>query len=229
MAKKDAQKILRVGIIQNDTVLEERLLRKRETITIGTTPKCTFIVPIPALKKPVPLIQVHKGSFWLNLLPECRGRLSVGGQVMKLEDASQASQAVSRGDAKLIELDENSRGKVRLHDLTVLFQFVTPPPVLPKPQLPASARGSIRHQIDYALLSFLLASALLLGGGVGSLHYRWDNYWVYQEGRFDVSTRVIEEQLVNEIPKIEFKKKDEPVPEEAPAEEAQDAQDFVVK
>ena len=41
MAKADA-KILRVGIIQGGKIVEERLMRRRERITIGQSPKNTF-------------------------------------------------------------------------------------------------------------------------------------------------------------------------------------------
>ena len=60
MAQKAPHKILRVGIIQNETVLEERVIRRREPITIGASPRSTFIVPVPEMTRPYPLIQIHE-------------------------------------------------------------------------------------------------------------------------------------------------------------------------
>lgn len=230
MAKSAPQKILRVGIIQNDTVLEERLIRKRESITIGTSPKCTFIVPLPPLKRPIPFLQVHKGQYHLAYIPGTRGRLSVQGQVRKLEDAVRLPGIEKRGDVALIPLDENSRGKIRLHDLTILFQFVTPPPTLPKPQLPASARGNFFRQIDYTLLSFLLLSLLMQAGGVGSLEFWWNTYGKYSSSSFNGSKQHLYEELVSEIEiRQEVEVKEEEEPEEEPEEVEEVAQKEVVK
>ena len=222
MAKPAPQKILRIGIIQNDTVLEERLIRKRESITIGTSPKCTFIVPLPPLKRPIPFLQVHKGQFHLAYIPGTRGRLSIQGQVRKLEEAVKMPGTEKRGDVALIPLDENSRGKIRLHDLTILFQFVTPPPTLPKPQLPASARGNFFRQIDYTLLSFLLLSLLIQAGGVGSLEFWWNNYGKYSSSGFN-NTQHLYEELVSEIEvrQAVVKEKEKEEPEEEPEEVAE--------
>jgi TonB family protein len=231
MAKLAPQKILRIGIIQNDTVLEERLIRKLESITIGTSPKCTFIVPLPPLKRPIPFLQVHKGQFHLAYIPGTRGRLSIQGQVRKLEDAVKMPGTEKRGDVALIPLDENSRGKIRLHDLTILFQFVTPPPTLPKPQLPASARGNFFRQIDYTLLSFLLLSLLIQAGGVGSLEFWWNNYGKYSSSSFSSSKQHLYEDLVSEIEIRPETVQEEPEeePEEDPEEVAEVAEKQTVK
>jgi hypothetical protein len=63
--------------------------------------------------------------------------------------------------AWVLPLDERARGKITLADMTILFQFVTPPPPQPRPQLPASVRGSALSGIDWffttvAAVSFLL-------------------------------------------------------------------------
>ena len=61
----------------------------------------------------------------------------------------------------MLPLDERARGKITLADMTILFQFVTPPPPQPRPQLPASVRGSALSGVDWffttiAAMSFLL-------------------------------------------------------------------------
>src|SRR5579863_5095762 len=44
-------KILRIGIIQGGRIVEERLVRKRENITIGQSAKNMFVVPSDALPR----------------------------------------------------------------------------------------------------------------------------------------------------------------------------------
>ena len=64
-------------------------------------------------------------------------------------------------------LDERSRGKISVGDLTILFQFVTPPPQQPRPRLPASVHGSWTTGLDWAFtliggVSFLAHLVLVL-------------------------------------------------------------------
>ena len=46
-----SSKILRIGIIQGGRIVEERLVRKRENITIGQSAKNMFVVPSDALPR----------------------------------------------------------------------------------------------------------------------------------------------------------------------------------
>ena len=39
------RRMLRVGIIHDHRIVEERLLARTDDVTIGTSPKSTFIVP----------------------------------------------------------------------------------------------------------------------------------------------------------------------------------------
>jgi outer membrane biosynthesis protein TonB len=75
------------------------------------------------------------------------GRLSDGGQVYTL-DALKQHRARQVGDGWLLPLSDQSRGKVSIGDLTLLFQFVTEPPKQPRPMLPASVRGTFADRID---------------------------------------------------------------------------------
>ena len=42
-------KVLRVGVILGGKIVEERLIRTRETVTIGQSAKNTFSIPAPEL------------------------------------------------------------------------------------------------------------------------------------------------------------------------------------
>ena len=65
--------------------------------------------------------------------------------------SSRRADSPTREPARSTLLDERSRGKVAVGDLSILFQFVTPPPPQPRPQLPASVRGSCFTGMDWAL------------------------------------------------------------------------------
>ena len=53
-----APKILRIGIIQGARIVEERLVRKRQDVTIGQSTKNMFVIPTEALPKTFTLFEV---------------------------------------------------------------------------------------------------------------------------------------------------------------------------
>jgi hypothetical protein len=161
-----AIKILRIGIIQNGKIVEERLVRKRENVTIGQSTKNTFVVPASnALPRTFTIFELTPAGYAINFSDAMDGRVSLGEQVVALP-ALRQGRAQKRGELWHLLLSDKSRGKVVIGDVTVLFQFVTPPPVQPRPQLPPSVRASLMQNMDWMLLTVVAASFLLHFGFV---------------------------------------------------------------
>lgn len=154
------QRILRIGIILNGNIIEERLVRQRETITIGQSAKNSFSVPIDGLPKSWPLFSMENGQYVLQFADNMDGRLSTANQVFTL-DALKRQGAQQRNGAWCYQLDESARGKITVGEMTLLFQFVTAPPLQPRPRLPASVRGTLADRIDPHLAIILAASIIL--------------------------------------------------------------------
>ena len=158
---KKAPKILRVGIIQGGRIVEERLLRRREQVTVGFSPKNTFVVPISNLPRSFALLDVRGGRYVLNFQKDTKGRVSLEGGVFELAELARSGKARKKAGGFQLELNQQSRGKVVLGEVTLLFQFVAPPPLPPKLKLPASARGGWIKSIEWHFVGFLMVSALL--------------------------------------------------------------------
>lgn len=178
MATQAVQKILRIGIIQNGRIIEEKLLRNREPVTVGQNlKKCTFVVATPELPSVHTLFDVKGGTYVLQFTDAMSGRLSVGDQVHDLAALRASGKAKKAGSAWQIELDERARGKVTVGDTTILFQFVTPPPLRVLPQLPANMRGGLLLFVGSVVglngvfLATMLLSTLFQVGGVAWLVY----------------------------------------------------------
>jgi outer membrane biosynthesis protein TonB len=154
-------KILRIGIIQGGRIVEERLVRKRENITIGQSAKNMFVVLSDALPRNWLLFEMSGAGYVAHFSDGMDARIAVGNEIISLSQLKQTGKIQKRGASWVLPLDERARGKITLADMTILFQFVTPPPPQPRPQLPASVRGSALSGVDWffttvAGLSFLL-------------------------------------------------------------------------
>jgi len=161
-----APKILRIGIIQNGKIVEERLVRKRESVTIGQSTRNTFVVPASnALPRTFTIFELTPAGYALNFSDMMDGRVSLGDQVVALP-ALRQGKAQKKGELWHLLLPERSRGKVVVGDVTVLFQFVTPPPVQPRPQLPPSVRNSLMQNLDWMLVAVVAASFIMHFGFV---------------------------------------------------------------
>jgi TonB family protein len=156
MGQRD-RKILRIGVIQNGKIVEERLLRKREAVTIGQSPRNTFVLPAASVPKSYTLFDLRSGVFHLNFRDNMDGRVSVEDAVLDLRAIRERKLAAKRGDGYNLPLSEKSRGKVVIGDVTLLFQFVIPPPPS-RLQLPATVRGSWFRRFDWNFSSYLLFS-----------------------------------------------------------------------
>ncbi len=154
------QRILRIGILLGGKIVEERLIRERTSVTIGQSMKNTFSIPVEGLPLELTLFSLEEGKYYLRFLNKMDGRLSAGDRVDTL-DALKGRGAVNHGDYWQVPLSENSRGKLSLGDMTILFQFVTEPPRQPKPMLPASVRGTFADRFDPRLSVILGASIIL--------------------------------------------------------------------
>jgi outer membrane biosynthesis protein TonB len=154
-------KILRIGIIQGGRIVEERLVRKRENITIGQSAKNMFVVPSEALPRNWLLFEASGSQYVANFSDGMDARIAVGNEIISLAQLKQTGKIQKKGASWPLPLDERSRGKITLADMTILFQFVTPPPPQPRPQLPASVRGSALSDVDWFFTIIAAASFLL--------------------------------------------------------------------
>jgi hypothetical protein len=153
-------KILRIGIIQGGRIVEERLVRERISVTVGQSAKNMFVVPSEALPRTLVMFEVTPQGYALNYTQSMDGRISLGDAVVPLGQLQQRSVPKPGGFFQL-PLTDKSRGKVIAGDMTLLFQFVTPPPRQPRPQLPPSVRGGFGSQIDGMMATVLGISTAL--------------------------------------------------------------------
>jgi len=182
-------KVLRIGIIQGGKILEERIVRKRETVSFGPNEKNTFVLPasdIPVAR--YDLFETKGGPYTLSFTDTMQGRVSIGGEVHELAQLRTSGKAHKRGKIYQLQLNDAARGKIVIGESTVLFQFVAPPPIQPRPQLPAAVRGGVVRTIDWFITTLWIVSFLLHAGVIiwwestdWPVISAWDKYMALEE------------------------------------------------
>lgn len=151
-------KVLRIGVIQNNKVVEERIIRKRESVSVGTSEKNHFVIPAPSLPSKYDLFELRGSDYYLVLTDDMDGRVSTATGVQDFKTLRASPDAQRKGNTVSVKLTDASRGKVVIGEATLLFQFVVPPPIQPRPQLPAAARGGWIKSVDWLFAAFVMFS-----------------------------------------------------------------------
>jgi outer membrane biosynthesis protein TonB len=181
-------KVLRIGILQSGKFVEERIIRKRDIVTIGQSEKNTFVVVSTMIPSRFEMFENRGGSYTLQFTEDMSGRLSYEGEVKDLEELIKTGAATRRGKVYRLPLDEQARGKVTVGDSTILFQFVAPPPIQPRPQLPAAARAGVFRNFEWFITTAWIVSFLLHTGALVFLEThdwphvsKWQRFMELQE------------------------------------------------
>jgi hypothetical protein len=153
-----ASKNLRIALIQGSKITEDRTFKKRIPITVGQDAKNTLVVPVSNLPSSFTLFELVDGQYSLVFKAGMDGKVTVNGTELTLQQAREKGLAKGRGDTLVLPLTDASKGRVALGEVSVLFQFVTPPPEPKKEELPPTVKGSFFSQIDQFFFLILATS-----------------------------------------------------------------------
>ena len=175
MPQVTGPKVLRIGLVQGGKVIEERVIKQRTSVTIGPSEKSMFVIPSKAIPPNFKVFELQGGEYYLNFLDGMTGRVALKTGISDLASLKAQAKRVPMGPAQAyqVQLSEEARGKVVVGETTFLFQFVAPPPVQPKPQLPVSVRSGLASDIDWTTTIIAAFSFLFHFGAVGSIYSDW--------------------------------------------------------
>jgi hypothetical protein len=164
-------KVLRIGLVQSGRVIEERIIKQRTHVTVGPNEKNMFVVAAGNLPATFRLFELVGNDYTMNFVDGMTGRVALPTGISDLAVLKGQARRTQQG-AYQVRLTEDSRGKVVVGDTTFLFQFVAPPPIQPKPQLPVSVtRGAT--SIDWATTMIAAFSFLIHFSAIGSIYSEW--------------------------------------------------------
>ncbi len=164
-------KVLRIGVVQSGRVTEERIIKQRTHVTVGPSEKSMFVISSNAVPANFRLFELVGDDYCLNFVDTMTGRVALPTGISDIAMLKGQARRNAQGIHQL-RLTDDSRGKVSIGDATFLFQFVAPPPVQPKPQLPVAVlRGAT--SIDWPTTMIAAFSFLLHFLGIGALYSDW--------------------------------------------------------
>ena len=161
---------LRVGVLLGDKLVEERVFRSEHLapITFGQSLRCTLSVPADGVPANHVLFGVDQGRLVLRVTAQMSGRLAQRNQV-----DSELRQGPGDNGIWTIPLERGARGKLHAGNATILFQDIAAPPIAPRPQLPASVRGSLVDRVDRRL-AVIVAGSLMFHLGIAGWAWMQD-------------------------------------------------------
>lgn len=128
LQQQDQLKVLRIGMVKEGKVVDERMIRAGENVTVGEAARNTFPVAIKGFPAKFVLFQAEKGgTYSLNFTDKMDGKISVADGVAGLDELRASGKAKGKGGQFSLLLDHKNRGKVSAGDYTFLFQFVPAP------------------------------------------------------------------------------------------------------
>ena len=163
--------MLRLGLVESGNVVDERVIKQRQTVTVGPSEKAHFVVAIDGIPGAFPLFELIGNDYYLNFLDSMSGRVALQTGVSELSMLKAQARRNAEG-AYQVKLTDDTRGKIVIGPVSFLFQFVAPPPPQPKPRLPATAtRGA--NGIDW--VTTIIAAFSFLGHflAIGMLYSDW--------------------------------------------------------
>ena len=153
-------KVLRVGVIRNGKIVEERILPGRQGITVGSGPGNTIVAQGSSLPPSLPLFLWHGERWFLAFGQGVQGRIQGSHGEADLSALVAQGLAAKQGAGFVVPVREDQRGKLVLGDVTILWQFVTPAPEAPRPAIPAFQKGNHFQSMDRRFVLVLLCSFL---------------------------------------------------------------------
>ena len=154
-SQKSLPKVLRIGIVVEGKIAQERLIRAGEPVTIGDGPRNTFPYPGTGLGQSHALFVPQSGSYAMVAPEKVEGKISWKDGIRDLGDLRGKGEMQKRGESWALPLSENVRGKLSLGAVTVLFQFVPAPPEPVRAVTAADFRPRLFNEDDPLFLGLL--------------------------------------------------------------------------
>lgn len=157
--KSSGRRALRAAVVVDDKLYDEVHQSSPEPVTIGSAIANRFLVFGAGIPRAHTIFDVEDGAYVLDLPDGVKGELSIRGKSTSVSKLRRRQE----GKSLRLRLDSSARGKLRLGECTLLFHFVEPAKVEPKPPFPPDLKADPRTMFSSLDLATLGAVLMLLG------------------------------------------------------------------
>lgn len=169
MKKENQHQCLRLGVIERGKLVEERVFKKGEEITLGRSSQNTWVIEDEQFPAKHRLFQWKDGSYTLHLPNPSRAKISSSKGIQELGTPSSEISAETP-ESEAFVLCAEMRGKIQISKTTLLFQFVPAPAEAKEAPLPVQLRGW-RLKSDWIYASAMLLSLVGHSGALAYISY----------------------------------------------------------
>lgn len=165
-------KILRIGVIKDNQVINERLILPGKPVTIGTSSDNLFQISDKTLPQRFTLFHSKDHAYYMNFVAKMQIRVSLEKtphpekKPWLTSDIIGMPQVQKKGETSILPLEFGDKGSVNVGEYRFLFQFIDTPPIALR-ALRSDYNNKNFTEEDKAFFSFLsifsaLASTLLI-------------------------------------------------------------------
>lgn len=158
---KVLSKVLRIGVVQEGKIVQERLMKVGEPVFVGSGPKNTFEITGDGVPARLELFSAKGNAYSLVVNAAVSGKVQTKDGPKDLDDLRK--DAAKKGDLWSIPIGEEVKGKVVVGKTSILFQFVPAPPEPMKVAAPADSKASWMDEDDPVFLGLLMVFSFFAG------------------------------------------------------------------
>ena len=212
--------VLRVGVVRDRKVVEERLVTFGEPVTIGSLESNLFTLSDlgEGFSGRYELFEFRNGAYYLHFNKHVNGKIQMGQEgkeLSELRDGGSVSgqRSVEKRGEHQLSLSELSKGKIEIGEYSFLFQFVSTPAVVVQQKKEVEVAGGLVED-DAIFLSFLGFFGVVAAGLI---------WWIAIQPKPELLDQDEIEELLAEYLDLEEVEEEEPTDADEDADEDLDA------
>jgi len=82
VAPPTGPKVLRIGVVRGGQIVEDRILKRAASVTVGPTEDALIAVTATYVTAPFELFEHRGGHYYINVVPWLAGRVALGPEVV---------------------------------------------------------------------------------------------------------------------------------------------------
>ncbi len=153
---------LRCALVWERTLLDERVIKPGQRVTVGESTKAMYTLESRAVGKKYTILSLDNSGVTLSLKHGIFGKVTIGGRTLEVEDLANDTSGLAerKGDSVLYRLAPGDGGVLVFGRVGLAFDFIEPPPPPPPSRISQllDLDGTVSKAFSASLLGIILLS-----------------------------------------------------------------------